>query len=85
MKFKIGDKVIINPDIIVGHLHGEKRKINPVVTSTRRGVITKIKEGAIWPYLVESYDYMGKEYFNDKNLTLDIEEIRNDKLNQIGI
>jgi len=28
---------------------------------------------------------MGKEYFNDKNLTLDIEEIRNDKLNQIGI
>ena len=81
MKFKIGDKVIINPDII------EKRKINPVATSMRRGVITKIKEEAIWPYLVESYDYMGKheEYFNDRNLILDIEEIRNDKLNQIGI
>jgi hypothetical protein len=85
MKFKIGDRVIVNQDII------EKRKINPVTTSmslsVRRGVITKIKEGAIWPYLVESYDYMGKheEHFNDKNLTLDIEEIRNDKLKQIGI
>ena len=26
-----------------------------------------------------------KEYFNDGNLNLDIEEIRNDKLKQIGI
>ena len=85
MKFKIGDKVIINPDII------EKRKINPVATSMRKGVIIDIKDNAIWPYLVESCDYMGsvsgkyKEYFNDGNLNLDIEEIRNDKLKQIGI
>jgi hypothetical protein len=81
MKFKIGDKVIINPDII------DRRKINPVATSMRRGVIIDIKDNAIWPYLVESCDYMGryKEYFNDGNLNLDIEEIRNDKLKQIGI
>jgi hypothetical protein len=81
MKFKIGDKVIINPDII------DRRKINPVATSMRKGVIIDIKD----PYLVESCDYMGsvsgkyKEYFNDGNLNLDIEEIRNDKLKQIGI
>lgn len=81
MEFKIGDKVIINSNII------EKRKINPVSTSTRKGVIIDIKDNAIWPYLVESCDYMGryKEYFNDGNITLDIEEIRNDKLKQIGI
>ena len=81
MKFKIGDKVIINPDII------DRRKINPVATSMSKGVIIDIKDNAIWPYLVESCDYMGryKEYFNDRNLNLDIEEIRNDKLKQIGI
>jgi len=75
MKFKIGDKVIVNP------------KINLPSKANYKGVIINIKEDAIWPYLVESYGYMGKheENFNHKDLTLDIEEIRNEKLKQLGI
>ena len=78
MKFKIGDRVIINEDIKGANLSSK---------AYYKGVIIGIKEDAIWPYLVESYGGMGKheEYFNDKDITLDIKEIRNDKLNQIGI
>lgn len=75
MKFKISDKVIVSPEVTLPS------------NEYYKGVIIGIKDKAIWPYLVESYGYMGKheEYFNDKHITLDIEEIRNDKLKQIGI
>ena len=72
MKFKIGDKVIVT-DNLSGKIF--------------KGEIVEIKEDGIWPYLIESESYGGKhrENFNDKYLTLDIERIRNEKLEQLGI
>ncbi len=72
MKFEIGDKVIVT-DNFSGKIF--------------KGEVVGIKEDGIWPYLIESESYSGKhrEHFNDKYLTLDIEEIRNNKLKLLGL